>query len=156
MADQKTESPKVVDFNRKRAEKLEDKRRKTERIFLRNLIGVYSVIGDRTMKPIEIIDLSEEGCSFQVPFDPKALWPAETTEIPIRMYFSGDTYIPMILRVQNSTSTIGEGGARFVRYGCSVDTSLQSYQVYREFVRFMRLYSEHAHRDQGGSTHFYL
>ncbi len=156
MADQKIDFPKVVDFSEKRALKMEDKRRKTERIFFQNLIGVYSVISDRSLKPIEILDLSEEGCSFQVPFDPKTPWPAETVEIPIRMYFSADTYIPVVLRIQNSTATIGEGGQRYVRYGCKVDQTLQTYQVYREFVRFMKLYSEHAHRDNGGASVFYL
>jgi hypothetical protein len=151
-----SDTPKVVDFNQKRAEKLEDKRRKTERIFFQNMIGVYSVIGDRSMRPIEILDVSEEGCSFQVPFDAKNPWPAETVEIPIRMYFSADTYIPVMLRVQNSTATIGEGGARYVRYGCSVDKSTQTYGVFREFVRFLTLYSEQAHRDQGGGSVFYL
>jgi hypothetical protein len=156
MADQKNETPKVVDFSEKRAQKLDEKRRKTERIFFQNMIGVYSVINDRTMRPIEILDVSEDGCSFQVPFDAKNPWPAESVEIPIRMYFSSDTYIPIVLRVQNSTATIGEGGARYVRYGCTVDKTLQTYPVYREFVRFLGLYAEQAHRDNGSASVFYI
>ena len=157
MADQKTEgTEKVVDFNQKRAQKLDEKRRKTERIFFQNMIGCYSVIGDRSMRPIEILDVSEDGCSFQVPFDAKNPWPAETVEIPIRMYFSSDTYIPIVLRVQNSTATIGEGGMRHIRYGCSVDKTLQTYGAYREFVRFLALYSEQAHQDNGSASTFYI
>jgi hypothetical protein len=101
MADQKTETPKVVDFNQKRAEKLEEKRRKTERVVFGNMVGVYSVISEARMQAIEIVDVSEEGLAFRVPFDSKNPWPAETVEIPIRMYFSNETYIPVMLKVAN-------------------------------------------------------
>ena len=101
MADQKTEgTEKVVDFNQKRAQKLDEKRRKTERIFFQNMIGCYSVIGDRSMRPIEILDVSEDGCSFQVPFDAKNPWPAETVEIPIAVT------VRLALRVNGAVETI--------------------------------------------------
>ena len=145
----------VIDFNEARAQRLEEKRKNTERILFRHLLSVYSVVGDSTMCPIEVIDISEEGCSFQVPFNPTKPWPTDMSEIPLRLYFSQDTYLEIRVIIQNSRPSI-ENGARFTRFGCVVDKSVQSYQAYQQFVRFMKLYSEHSHKDTGNVTVFYL
>jgi hypothetical protein len=146
----------VVDFGEARAQKLDEKRRKTERIFFQKLLSVYTVVDQGKMLPIDMIEVSEEGCSFQVPFDPNHPWPKTALEnIAIRLYFSQDTYIPVHLKIQNSRPYI-ENGARFVRFGCSVDQTLSSYPAYQQFVRFLKMYSEHAHKDSGNVTLFYL
>ncbi len=149
------ETEQVVDFTEARAQKLDEKRRKTERIFFKHLLSVYSVTGNDQMRAVELIEVSEEGCSFQVPFDPNRPWPKDENELPIRLYFSQDTYIPIVLRIQNSRSCIDDG-RRFMRFGCSVDKSLTSYPAYQQFVKFLKAYSEHSHRDMGDVTVFYL
>ncbi len=145
----------VVDFGEARAQRLDEKRRKTERIFFQHLLGVYSVTGNAQMRPIELIEVSEDGCSFQVPFDAAKPWPADSRELPIRLYFSQDTYIPVMLTVVNSRPSI-ESGTRYVRYGCTVDKTMSSYPAYQQFVKFLALYSEHAHKDKGEVSVFYL
>ena len=145
----------VVDFTEARAQKMDEKRRKTERIFFRHLLGVYCVTGSDQMRPIELVEVSEEGCSFQTPFDAKNPWPNDSTDIPLRLYFSQDTYIPVVVKVQNSRPSI-ENGARYTRYGCMVDKSMSSYPAYQQFVKFLKLYSEHAHKDMGDVSVFYL
>src|SRR5262245_60325878 len=80
----------VVDFNEVRAQRLEEKRRKTERIFFKNLLSVYTVTGDSNMMPIELIDISETGCGFQIPYDAKNIWPTDSGTFPLRLYFSQD------------------------------------------------------------------
>lgn len=147
---------KLVDFNEIRAQKIDEKRRKTERIFFKHLLGVYCVTGSSQMRPIELIDISEDGCSFQVPFDGNRPWPNDLAqEIPIRMYFSQDTYLLVHFRIENSRPCI-DNGSRYIRYGCSVDKELTNYPAYQQFVRFLKLYSEHAHKDTGDVTIFYL
>ena len=145
----------VVDFNEVRAHKMEEKRRKTERIFFKHLLSVYSVVGDKTMLPIELIDVSEDGLAFQVPFNPDKPWPATSKDIPLRFYFSQDTYLEVLATIENSRPAI-ENNARYVRFGCSVDQDTSSYSAYAQFVRFMRLYAEQAHKDMGDVTVFYL
>ncbi|MBC7692202.1 MAG: hypothetical protein H7222_10565 [Methylotenera sp.] len=145
----------VVDFTEARAVKMDEKRRKTERIFFKHLLGVYCVTGNTQMRPIELVEVSEDGCSFQIPFDGKTPWPAEHTEIPIRLYFSQDTYIPVHIKVQNSRDCIDEG-SRYTRFGCAVDETFASYPAYQQFVRFLKSYSEHAHKDKGDVSIFYL
>lgn len=145
----------VVDFGEARAQRMDEKRRKTERIFFKHLLGVYSVTNGSQIRPIELIEVSEDGLSFQVPFDTAKPWPNDARELPIRLYFSQDTYIPVMLNVQNSRPSI-ENGVRYVRYGCTVDKSLSSYPAYEQFVKFLALYSEHSHKDKGEVSVFYL
>ncbi|MDR3606293.1 MAG: PilZ domain-containing protein [Oligoflexia bacterium] len=149
------EQPRVIDFNEVRAQKLDEKRRTTERIFFKHLLNVYSVMGHTSMVPIEFIDISEEGCSFQIPYDPEKPWAVESTEIPLRIYFSQDTYLEIRVNVQNSRPSI-ENNRRYVRYGCKVNTSTSSYAAYQQFVKFLRAYSENAHKDLGDVSIFYL
>lgn len=145
----------VIDFSQAREQKLEEKRRKTERIFFTHLLGVYTVTGDRRMLPIEVLDLSEEGVAFQVPHESKQPWPTELVEFPLRLYFTQDTYLEIRAKIQNSRPSIDKN-QRYTRYGCAVDASTQSYPAYVQFVRFMKLYAEHAHKDLGDISVFYL
>lgn len=156
MSQQRTDEEQVIDFSEARANKMDEKRRKTERIFFQHLLGVYCVVGNSQMRPIEIVEVSEDGCSFQVPFDHSNPWPnSDVNDLPLRLYFSQDTYIPLHIRIQNSRPYI-DHGKRYVRYGCSVDKTVSSYPAYQQFVRFLKLYSEHAHKDTGNATVFYL
>lgn len=150
-----TGEPQVIDFSQVRAQKLEEKRRKTERIFFRHLLSVYSVTGGSAMHPVEIINVSEDGCAFQVPYRAENPWPNDTKDIPLRFYFSQDTYLEIRIEIVNSTPSI-EDNSRYVRYGCKVDTTTGSYPAYLQFVRFLKAYSEQAHKDKGGVTLFYL
>ena len=146
----------VVDFNEARTQRLDEKRRKTERIFFKQLLGVYCITENSEMRPIEIVDVSEDGCAFQVPFDAKSPWPSNVTDdLTIRLYFSQDTYLPITLKIQNSRPYI-EDGAKYNRFGCLVDQTLTSFAAYQQFVKFLKLYSEHAHKDEGNATLFYL
>lgn len=145
----------VVDFNGAREKRLSEKRRKTERIFFKQLLEIYSVAGDSHLRAIEIVDVSEEGMSFQVPFKEEDPWPKNAEEVPLRVYFSRDTYIPIRVKVQNSRPAIEEG-VRYIRYGCTVDKEMTSYETYLQFVKFLKLYAENAYRDNGGETLFYL
>ncbi|MGK5081976.1 PilZ domain-containing protein [Bdellovibrionota bacterium FG-1] len=145
----------VIDFSEVRAQKLEEKRRSTERIFFKQLLSVYSVVGNTSMCAIELIDLSEEGCSFQVPYDAERPWPKDSKDMPLRVYFSQDTYLEIRVKIQNSRPCIEHNG-RYVRFGCLVDTATQSYAAYQQFVRFLKSYSEHAHKDRGDLSVFYL
>ncbi len=151
-------SPKneqIVDFNQAREQKMDEKRRKAERIFFQQMLGVYCVTENSNLKSLEIVEVSEEGLSFQVPFDSKNPWPGDSKDISIRLYFSQETYLPVLLNVKNSRSYI-EKGSRYVRYGCSINTEMSSYEAYKQFVRFLKSYAEHAHKDKGENTVFYL
>lgn len=145
----------VVDFEQERTKRLNEKQRKYERVFFKQLMSVYSVLDGSKMKPIDLVDVSEEGLGFQVPFDSKNPWPQDLKEMQIRLYLSQDTYLPLVIRIQNSRQAI-EDGTRYLRYGCAVDQGTASYPVFQQFVRFLKLYSEQAHKDMGEVSLFYV
>jgi hypothetical protein len=146
---------RVVDFNEARELRLEQKRRRTERILFRNLVSVYSMDENSKPFPVDLIEISETGCSFQVLADAPTSSLIKKQEIPLRIYFSQDTYLEIFAKVMNSRASI-EKNRRYVRYGCEIDKSVKSYTTYRLFVQFLKQYSIDAHRDLGNTTAFYL
>ena len=144
----------VVDFSKIREQKLDEKRRKTERIFFKQILGVYSVSEDH-MRQIELVDVSENGCAFLTPFNENDPWPAESTKMPIRIYFSQDTYISIGVEIKNSTPFI-EDGIRKVRFGCEIKKDTVSYETYKLFIKFLNSYAKNAHKDNGQVSHYYL
>ena len=154
-ASDKTDESQVIDFSEARAQRMDEKRRKTERIFFKHLMGIYCVSESTELKQVEVMDVSEDGMSFQIPFTAQDPWPRNATEIPIRLYFSQDTYLPIVLNIQNSRPYI-ENGVKYLRFGCAIDKTISSYEAYAQFVRFLGAYSQHAHKDTGKVTLFYL
>lgn len=145
----------VVDFNEAREQKLEEKRRKNERVLLKNMLGIYCVTEDEKIRAIDVIDVSENGLSFQLVFDPAHPWPRDEKDVGLRLYFTQDTYLPLRVQILNSRPVI-DHGIRYVRYGCSIDPTLSSAETFKSFVTFLKAYSENAHRDLGDVTLFYL
>ena len=147
--------PEIIDFKSAQSEKLEEKRRKNQRIMFKSMIGVFGVGENDKLIAIDLIDLSETGVSFRVPFHAEKPWPTESSNLSIRLYFTQDTYIPVRLKVQNSKSMIDEG-VRYTRYGCTVDKTISSYQSFLKFVEFMKAYSTESYQDNGGNQLFYI
>jgi len=144
----------VTDFIKVREERLEQKRKKTEQILFRNLFGVYTLISQRLI-PIELLDVQEEGCIFQVLHRSNSAWPKNWNEIPLRFYFSENTYLEILAKIQNAKPSIVEG-KRYIQFSCLVDQRTQAYNVYRQFIRFLKLYAQNAYQDTGETTLFYL
>ena len=100
----------VIDFSAIRDAKIEEKRRKYERVLFKNILGVYCVAEGEGLKAVELIDISPEGLSFQLPVgSPNTKSIQVGTEMTIRFYFSQDTFIPVSLKVNNSRPCIEEG-----------------------------------------------
>lgn len=145
---------RVIDFTQVREKRLEQKVRQNERVVFGNLLSVYSVAGDSKIHPLDMIEVSEEGLSFQIPATREKPWVTDENEIPLRMYFSQDTYLEVLVKVKYSRPSI-ENGEKYVRYGCALDTTTQSFPVYQHFVQFLKLYAMHSHRDLGKVSAFY-
>lgn len=150
MAESKT--GQVVDFREVREQKMEQKRRATERVLFKSLLSVYCVAGHDRMRAIEVVDVSEDGLGFQVPFDSKNPWPTQGEDVPVRLYFSQDTYIEVRIKVQNTRPGI-DNGSRYIRYGCTIDKTMTNYPAYAAFVTFLKTYAVHSRQDQGN---FYI
>jgi hypothetical protein len=146
---------RVVDFSRVREKRLEQKKRRTERILCRNMVSVYSTTSGGKLFPLDLIEVSEGGCSFQVPADSWSNQLIKNDEIPLRIYFSHDTYLEVFAKIVHSSPSI-ENNRHHIRYGCNIDKTVKSYSVYKLFVQFLEEYSIQAHKDLGTASAFYI
>lgn len=147
---QETSDNRVIDLSQIREKKLIQKRRQTERIFFQNFVSVYSVKNAKEILPIEMIDVSEEGCSFQIPYHPDQKWPQQSSNITLRFYFNSESYIEILANIQYSKPSIIQS-KRYIRFGCSIDQTTQSYPTYEHFIKFLKLYAETS-RPESGQT----
>ena len=143
-----TQGLEVVSLDQFRNRKQEEKKRKTERLFFHHLVGIYSVVESGRMVPIELIDVSEEGLAVQTPYQAEKPWSQNSNDIPIRLYFSPESYIEIVVDIKNSRPTI-DGGVKYLRYGCAIQTEHRSYAAWKQFVSFLRVYSEVSEKDTG-------
>lgn len=145
----------VVDFNEYRTQRIEDKRRKNERVLINHFLGVYVDSGFGNLHQVELIDLSDEGCSFQVPVESKKTWNEEKKEFNVRLYFSQDSFLSIPVTIQNKRTVRVEQN-RFSRFGCSVDTTASTYEAYNAFVKFLKTYSAVSEKDTGNVNVFFV
>jgi hypothetical protein len=145
------ETGQVINFRQVREAKMDEKRRKYERILFTNILGAYFVIeGSGRLSAVELIDVSSDGLSFQLPTDSKntgALKSGE--EMSFRLYFTKDTFISVDVKIVHERQCIENGGS-YVRFGCSVIQGSSNYQAYKAFVEFMAQFAEAARSDDGG------
>jgi hypothetical protein len=147
---------RVINFNKAREAKIEERRRRYERVLFKQLLGVYCVSEGEGLKAVELVDVSEDGLSFQLPIHSKNIDAVNmNTEFTFRFYFSQDTFIPMTVKVQNKRSCV-ENGQKFYRFGCTVDQTSQSYEAYKIFVMFLAKYAETSHQDKGDLKFFFF
>ncbi len=145
--DGNSDKPKLIDLGKVREAKTEEKRRKYERVLFKNLLGVYCVAEEDELRAVELVDVSAEGLSFQLPAHSKNLATFVTgKECIFRFYFSEETFIPVACRVANERHCI-ENGSTYVRFGCVIDQTLQSYGTYMCFVTFLTKFAQTAQVD---------
>ncbi|EQC47453.1 PilZ domain-containing protein [Bacteriovorax sp. Seq25_V] len=149
---------KVISFKAKREENIEKKRRSFERVVFQNLLGAYSVIdADSTVYPVTLVDISHDGCLFQIPWSPtsdKKL--AIGSEMKMRMYFTKKSYIPVILKIRYGNEFQGDDGQTYMHYGCEFDKSMSSFKAMEEFISFMYSFAEHSVIDHGDARSYFI
>ncbi len=138
----------IINLDQFRNRKQEEKKRKTERIFFDHLVGVYSVVNPGKMVQVDLTDVSEEGLGIQIPYESGKIWPTQTNDVPIRLYFSEDSFMEILVDVKNTRPTI-EHGNRYIRYGCLVKNEQRSFGAWAKFVSFLKAFAEVSEKDSG-------
>ena len=148
---------KTIDFIKKREESIEKKRRSIGRIVFKNVLGVYTVIDSQgSIYPIEVVDISQDGCLFQVPWNPASDKKLKNGhEVPLRMYFTRQSFIHIRLKVKHSKEH-EQGDRTFMRYGCIFDKSLSSFTALSNFIDFLYSFAEHSALDRGNDRVSFL
>lgn len=153
-----SDDKKVVDFSEKRKKSIEQKRRTFERVVFQEFLGVYTVIDDENSGfEIKLLDISKDGCQFQVPFTMKAKNQFKAgTELTLKLFFTKGTYLPAVVVVRHNSEYIDEKGNAWLRIGGAFDTSLPSFKALSSFINFIYQYAEFSCVDKGESKVFFL
>lgn len=148
-----TSNEKVINLSAVREEKIEERRREYERIVFRNTLGVYTVMEQKGLHAIDLLDISEGGLSFQVAENGDLRFDEGET-VTFRLYISTDTFILVSAKVVRSFTSI-ENGKAMHRYGCLIDKTMASYSAIYHFVQFITKCAEHGHKDDKHVKIFY-
>jgi hypothetical protein len=153
-----SDDKKVVDFNKKRQESIEQKRRSFERVVFQEFLGVYTVVDDQGSSfPIKLIDISKDGCQLQLPFSIKAKNQFKAGyETTLKLYFTKGSYLPAVVTVRHATEYIDKDGDAWLRLGGEFDTTIPSYQALESFINFIYQYAEFSCLDKGESKVYFL
>ena len=142
------DNDEIINLDAFRNRKQEEKKRKTERIFFDHLVGVYAVVNPGKMVQVDLTDVSDGGLGIQVPYQSEKIWPTQTNDIPIRLYFSEDNFMEIVVDIKNTRPTI-DGGSKYLRYGCSVKADQRAFEAWSKFVSFLKAFSDVSEKDSG-------
>ncbi len=143
---------KVLDFVGKRIENIEQKRRNFERVLFQNMLGAYTVIeSNNVVYPIELIDLSKNGCQFKIPETKKTnqitngngIFSGQK-EITLRMYFTGQSFIPVSVKIRHIKHVTDEKTGDHILIGGEFDTSTHSFEAMKAFIEFLYKFAENS------------
>jgi len=149
---------KVLDFVKKRKESVEEKRRAFERILFDNLLGVYTVLDNAgSIYPVKLVDISREGCLFQIPWNVRGDQKLKKdTEVSLRIYFTKQSYIPIIVKVKYGKEHLDTNGQMHMQYGASFDKGIKSFVAIQNFIDFLYSFAEYSTFDSGDQKIFFL
>ncbi|MBI1860567.1 MAG: PilZ domain-containing protein [Deltaproteobacteria bacterium] len=134
----------IVDLQRYRKNKNEERRREYERVLFNRILGVYSFAEKNSLNHIEVIDISYSGLKFREENPERPLKAEE--KVALRFYFTPSSYLKVIVDVKRAIP-FKDDDREGMEYGCQLDKSTKSYEVIRELIAFMYKYSETACQD---------
>ena len=149
---------KVIDFQAKRDESIEKRKRSFERVLFSEFLGSYAEIdGNGTKFDVTMVDISRKGCLFQIPFAEGSLQHFEKQkDVMVRIYFTKDDFLPLSIKVKHVNEYISEQGDAFIRFGGEFDKSLPSFQAFEPFIEFIYKFAEYSCVDKGESKVYFL
>lgn len=149
---------KILNLQEKRQENVEKKRRSFERVVFQDFLGCYGVIDEHgTTYPVKLVDVSADGCMFQVPHTEGAKKKFKSDEdITLRVYFTKSSYIPVVVSVKHGQEYIDEKGDVYMRYGGEFDKTLSSFKAFETFIQFIYQYAEFSCNDRAQHKVYFL
>ena len=151
-------STKILNFVEKRKETIEQKKRSFERVLFQNFMGSYSVIdGQDTIYPISLVDVSKDGCQFQIPVQGTNGKTYKTDEeVSLRIYFTEHSFIPASVIVKHGKEHQDNNGRKYMRYGCEFDKSMPTFEALESFIEFVYRFAEHSTIDKGRNKVYFI
>lgn len=149
---------KVIDFESKRKDSIEKRKRNFERVLFQEFLGSYAEIDENGTKfNVSLVDISRDGALFQIPFTEHARdYFTKGKETTVRVYFTKDDFLPVVINIRHATEYIDDKGNAFMRYGGEFDKSLPSFQAFEPFIEFIYKFAEFSCIDKGESKVYFL
>lgn len=149
---------KVIDFQAKRNESIEKKKRSFERVLFTEFLGSYAEIDENGTKyKVSMVDISQDGCLFQIPFTEGAREHFKSdTELVVRVYFTQDDFLPLHVNVRHVNEHVNERGDACLRFGGEFDKTMPSFKAFEPFIDFIYKFAEFSCIDKGESKVYFL
>lgn len=149
---------KVINFQEKRKDSIEKRKRAFERVLFSEFLGSYAEIDENGTKyDVRLVDISREGCLFQIPFTPSTKnYFSNGKEVSLRVYFTKDDFLPVIVNIKHSNEYIDESGNAYMRFGGEFDKTLPSFEAFSQFIEFIYKFAEFSCVDKGESKVYFL
>lgn len=149
---------KVIDFESKRQESIEKRKRSFERVLFSEFLGSYAEIDQNGTKfDVTMVDISRDGCLFQIPFSETSRNHfKDKDEVTVRVYFTKDDFLPLSVSIKHFNEYIDERGEACLRFGGEFDKSLPSFQAFKPFIEFIYKFAEYSCIDKGESKVYFL
>tara|TARA_Y100001001_G_C7848675_1_gene253280 strand:- start:31 stop:486 length:456 start_codon:yes stop_codon:yes gene_type:complete len=149
---------KVIDFQQKRKDSIEKRKRNFERVLFSEFLGSYAEIDENGTKYlVTMVDISQEGCLFQVPFHKDAQTHfKQKDDVTVRIYFTKDDFLPLVVNLKHINEYVDEKGDAFLRFGGEFDKSLPSFKAFQPFIDFIYKFAEFSCIDKGESKVYFL
>jgi hypothetical protein len=149
---------KIFNFEEHRKKNIETKRRQFERVMFDEFLGVYSVIDDQgTGFQVKLVDISADGCQFQIPMSPKAKQQfGKGRELTLKLYFTKNSYLPAIVTIKHVQEFVDDKGNAFWRCGGGFDTKVPTYKALSKFIQFITEYAEFSCIDHSRDVAYFL
>ena len=146
----------IIDFVSKRKEKIEKKRRRFERVLFREYFSVETAVAmDDKSCPVDLIDVSPDGCLFRIPDKETPNFAQVGRELTLKIYFADHNYIPVSVSIKRTKKLVERDGRFYREYGCEFDKTLSSFQAMEALVDFVGKLAEHSYSDFGSQKiHF--
>lgn len=149
---------KVLDFGKKRAENIAQKKRQFERVLFNEFVGCYTVIENNgTIFPISIVDISAKGCLLEVPDSENVdkQFPINS-DVNLRLYFTKKSFIPVVIKIRRKLEVTNDKKNQVVRFGGEFDTTLPSFEALQAFINFVYRFAVHSSIDHKDKKSYFL
>lgn len=148
----------VIDFQAKRKESIEKRKRSFERVLFSEFLGSYAEVDNNGTKfNVSLVDISREGCLFQVPFTQGSMEHfSKQEEVTLRVYFTKDDFLPLVVSVKHCNEYIDQRGDAYIRIGGEFDQASPSFKAFSPFIEFIYKFAEYSCVDKGESKVYFL
>lgn len=149
---------KVFDFETKRRQNIEQKRRTFERVMFEEFLGVEAMVDDNgSGHPVKLLDVSREGLLFQMPYSAKAgsLF-ASGAEFTLKLFFTKGNYLPVVVKIRHGKEFVDQRGDVYWRCGGEFDTTVPSFKAVESFIEFIYKYAEFSCQDNVAHKVYFL